>query len=219
MRHAVIFDLDGTLLDTVEDLAYSANTALTEHGYPIHETEKYHYFVGKGAKNLIKNVLPEHTSEETKSEVLRRFGEIYANHWNVDTKPYAGITELLAFLKEDGVGMAVISNKPHDRTLDAVDFYFPRMFDVVFGERPNAPLKPDPTSIYEILTILDVKREDVIYIGDSGSDMKTGRNADVYSIGAVWGFRTAEELTDNGADILAYTAYEAKKIIADRFFG
>ncbi len=214
---AAIFDLDGTLLDTVEDLAYSVNAALEENGFPTHPTDKYFYFVGNGAKNLIKRALPEGASEDDFTKVYARFGEIYKEHWNVATKPYSGIPEMISELKKDGVLLAILSNKPHERTVEIAQCFFPGVFDVVYGGRPNIPLKPDPYALLEVVRELGVTVEDSFYMGDSGSDMETGRNAGIYSAGAVWGFRTADELMSHGASILVNTASEALEAARNYF--
>jgi len=218
-KKAAIFDLDGTLLDTVEDLAYSVNKALEENGYPTHATEKYFHFVGGGAKNLIKQVLPENYTEEEYNKVYSRFGEIYKDHWNVFTKPYDGIMDMISELQKDDVLLAILSNKPHERTVEIAECYFPGVFDVVYGGRPDIPLKPNPYSLLEVVKELGTTVEDSFYMGDSGSDMETGRNAKIYSAGATWGFRSAEELSSHGADILVNNASEALEAMRNHFGG
>ena len=141
---AAVFDLDGTLLDTIDDLAYAVNTALQEHGFPTHPREAYFYFVGNGARTLVERAVPENVESAVFEAVYARYSELYEAHWNVFTKPYDGVPEMLAALRADGVPLGVVSNKVHDRTLEVIDTYFPNTFDAVFGNRPGVPLKPDP---------------------------------------------------------------------------
>ncbi|MBE6935286.1 MAG: HAD family hydrolase [Ruminococcaceae bacterium] len=212
-KRCAIFDLDGTLLDTVDDLANAVNTALLENGFPTHPREKYFYFVGKGARNLIRRALPEGVDDATYEAVYQRYTAYYEENWNVCTKPYPGIPELIARLLADGIRMAVVSNKPDDRTKAAIFHYFPDTFDVVFGGRDNVPLKPSPAAVQEALSLLDCTAEEAVYIGDTSVDIETGKNAGIFTVGVLWGFRGAEELTAAGADILCATAGELYDLI------
>jgi len=137
MQNIAIFDLDGTLLDTVADLAWSVNTALAEYGYPQHPVFAYYYFVGNGAPNLIRRALPQDAPEHVFRAVYARYSALYESHWNVYTKPYAGIPELLQTLRAAGVRLGVVSNKIHARTQEVIATYFPDTFDVVLGNRPD----------------------------------------------------------------------------------
>ena len=206
---AEVFDLDGTLLDTIDDLAYAVNTALTENGFPTHPREAYFYFVGNGARTLVQRALPQDVEKTVFETVYARYSELYEAHWNVFTKPYDGILELLAALRADGIPLGVVSNKVHDRTLEVIDTFFPNTFDAVFGNRPGVPLKPDPAGVFDALKALGSDPAHAFYLGDTGVDIETGKRAGIYSAGALWGFRTAEELTAAGADILCAAPSDA----------
>ncbi len=206
---AAVFDLDGTLLDTIDDLAYAVNTALTENGFPNHARENYYYFVGNGARTLVQRALPKDVDQAVFEAVYARYSELYEAHWNVFTKPYEGIPAMLAALRADGIPLGVVSNKVHDRTLEVIDTYFPHTFDAVFGNRPGVPLKPDPAGVYDALAALGCDPAHAFYLGDTGVDIETGKRAGIYSAGALWGFRTAEELTAAGADILCASPSDA----------
>lgn len=212
-KRCAIFDLDGTLLDTVDDLANAVNTALSEHGFPIHPREKYFYFVGKGARNLIRRALPEGVDDATYQAVYDRYTAVYEENWNVCTKPYPGIPEMIAKLQADGIRMAVVSNKPDDRTKAAISHYFPDTFNVVFGGRDQVPLKPNPAAVEEALSLLGCQAEEAVYIGDTSVDIETGHNAGIFTAGVLWGFRTAEELSAAGADVLCRDTEELYDVI------
>jgi len=201
---AVIFDLDGTLLDTIEDLADSMNAVLAEAGYPLHGIQSYKYFVGKGMKNLVYNALPpEHRNEETIKVFTQKMKEEYAKRWNVKTRPYDGIPELLDILEVKRIDKAVLSNKPDNFTKIIIKELLPKWkFAVVFGERDSIPRKPDPTGALEIAHILNLKPHEILYLGDTGTDMKTAVSAGMYAVGALWGFREKDELIANGAKVV-----------------
>ena len=215
-KRCAIFDLDGTLLDTVDDLANAVNDALREHGFPTHDREKYFYFVGNGARNLIRRSLPADVDEATYESVYACYTANYEARWNVCTKPYPGIPELIEKLRTDGIPMAVVSNKPDDRTKTAIYHYFPDTFDVVFGGRDNVPLKPNPAAVFEALELMGCKVEDAVYIGDTSVDIETGKSAGIFTVGVLWGFRKAEELSAAGADKLCKTAEELYETIKKR---
>jgi len=201
---AVIFDLDGTLLDTIEDLADSMNAVLAEAGYPLHGIQSYKYFVGKGMKNLVYNALPpEHRNEETIKVFTQKMKEEYAKRWNVKTRPYDGIPELLDILEVKRIDKAVLSNKPDNFTKIIIKELLPKWkFAVVFGERDSIPRKPDPTGALEIAHILNLKPHEILYLGDTGTDMKTAVSAGMYAVGALWGFREKDELIANRAKVV-----------------
>jgi len=205
MRHrAVLFDLDGTLLDTLEDLADSTNTALGSLGFAAHETAAYKYFVGGGIVDMARRALPASRRDEaTVAKLVQAMRRCYAEHWADRTRPYDGIPELLDALAGRAVPMAVLSNKPDDSTKLMVQTLLPgRCFQAVLGARPNVPIKPDPAAARQIAELLTVPAEEFCYLGDSGTDMKTAAAAGMYGVGALWGFRTAAELTDSGAKAL-----------------
>lgn len=209
MKKAAIFDLDGTLLNTLTDLAVSCNHALALYGYPTHETEDYKLFVGNGVYNLVKRMLPESAQdEETRAKIKAAFDTYYAEHTVDYTKPYDGVEEMLRKLKAQGLKMIVISNKAHNFVVQLIESIFPDVFDVILGQRDDVPKKPDPAAVFEALEKVEVKSEDSLYVGDSGVDMQTGKNGGCFTIGVSWGFRSVEELLANGADALLDTPEE-----------
>ena len=218
LMHAIkliLFDLDGTLVDTLKDLAVSTNHVLRTHGYPEHPIEAYKYFVGNGVYKLIERALPEHVrSEEEINRLKGAFIAYYDAHLTDYTKPYEGILETIEKLKDKGIQMAVVTNKPHEQALRVVAACFkPHTFVEVWGQREGIPHKPDPKVIQEIMKKYDIMEDEVLYIGDSDVDMQTAHNAKIKGLGASWGFRTEGELIQNGAwvvlqkneDILKYT--------------
>ena len=196
MKKLVIFDLDGTLLNTIADLANSTNHALALLGYPTHEVSAYPFMVGNGINKLFERALPE--GEKTEENVLRvrqAFVPYYDVHNADDSSPYPGIPELLECLQAKGIQLAVASNKYQAATEKLVAHYFPNIrFVAVFGQREGIKVKPDPTIVYDILKIAGVAKEEVLYVGDSGVDMQTAINAGVSSCGVTWGFRPRAEL-------------------------
>ena len=198
---AVVFDLDGTLLDTLDDLADSMNYVLESNGFPIHAIDKYKHFVGNGLRNLIEKSLPaEHRNPENIDSALKNMLKEYNKRWADKTVPYTGIPELLDQLCAKGIKLAILSNKNHDITLKIAEKFLSNWkFEVVFGERIGVPRKPDPAAALEIIKILKVRADEIIYLGDSGTDMQTANNSGMYAVGASWGFRGAEELINAGA--------------------
>lgn len=196
MKKLVIFDLDGTLLNTIADLANSTNHALASLGYPTHEVAAYPFMVGNGINKLFERALPE--GEKTEESVLRvrqAFVPYYDVHNADDSSPYPDIPELLERLQAKGIQLAVASNKYQAATEKLVAHYFPNIrFVAVFGQREGIKVKPDPTIVYDILKIAGVAKEEVLYVGDSGVDMQTAINAGVSSCGVTWGFRPRTEL-------------------------
>ena len=201
---AVLFDLDGTLLDTIDDLADSMNTILKTFGFPRHEVEKYKYFVGDGMDVLVKRALPESCRDEKViSRCIHAMEEEYSLHWADKSRPYIGIPELLdAFVSED-IKISILSNKPHDPTKAVVSIMLAKWkFDVVAGVKKGVPRKPDPAAAIGIANHLGILPQDFLYIGDTHTDMKTAFSAGMFPVGALWGFRTGEELIKAGARIL-----------------
>ncbi len=197
----VIFDLDGTLLNTIDDLASSANYALRQHGYPEHALSAYRYFVGNGITKLIERALPEAARQpETILQLREDFVTYYQQHKTDRTRPYPGIPELLEQLHAQGILLGVASNKYHQGTIELIRHYFGEtLFSIVLGQRENIPTKPDPTIVFEILQATRQAASQTLYIGDSGVDMQTARNAGLVSIGVCWGFRPRQELEEQGA--------------------
>lgn len=207
---AVLFDLDGTLLNTLADLGDSMNAVLARQGFPQHDLAAYKYFVGEGMANLVRRALPEaRHGDEVVSRCIAEMGLEYGRRWRDKTRPYAGVPELLDGLAARGIKLAVLSNKPDDMTRLAVRELLPRVrFDEVRGEREDTPRKPDPASALEIARQLGVQPEAFLYLGDTGTDMLTAKAAGMYPVGALWGFRTAEELSANGAQALLSQPHE-----------
>lgn len=196
MKKLVIFDLDGTLLNTIDDLAHAANHALAQCGFPTHDVSTYPFFVGNGVGRLLERVLPpEHRDKDTVDRLRGIFQEYYESHLWAHTVPYDGITDLLAELAGKKVKLAVASNKYQKATTELIAHFFPRMpFEAVHGMRPGVPAKPDPSIVFNVLTDVPTPKADVIYVGDSGVDMETARRACVDSVGVTWGFRPISEL-------------------------
>lgn len=196
MKKLVIFDLDGTLLNTIDDLAQSTNHALQTLGYPTHEESAYHLMVGNGINKLLERALPE--GERTEENILRMRKEFipYYDRHNMDkSRPYTGIPQLLKYLQAQGILLAVASNKYQSATVRLIDAYFPTLrFAAVLGQRDGVNVKPDPAIVDDILEITGVAKENTLYVGDSGVDMLTAANAGVTACGVTWGFRPRAEL-------------------------
>lgn len=214
-KRLAIFDLDGTLLDTVADLANATNQVLAQCGYPTHPTDAYYQFVGNGINKLFFRALPEEArTEENVMRIRSLFVPYYNEHNADDSRPYPGVSELLRTLQAQGILIAVASNKYQQATAKLVGHFFPDIrFAAVYGQREGVAIKPDPAVVADILNDTGISRADTIYIGDSGVDMQTARNAEVESIGVSWGFRSVEELIDNGAEHIVHHAGEIAALI------
>ncbi|MFI3316472.1 MAG: HAD family hydrolase [Rikenellaceae bacterium] len=201
MKQLIIFDLDGTLLNTVGDLAACCNATLEQHNLPTHSLEDYSSFVGNGILRLVERAIPEELrTEELIGAVRKDFVALYTENIAVHTKPYPGIAELLTALQERGVAIAIASNKFQAGCEKLAKHYFPNIrFAAVLGQRPNIALKPDPYIIREIIQRTSYTPDKILFVGDSGVDMMTAAAARVDSVGVTWGFRTQEELTEAGA--------------------
>ena len=203
MKKAVIFDLDGTLADTIASITYCGNLALSRFGLPSFGEEDYKHFVGDGAAMLIRRALLAAGDERLEhfDEVYEAYLEIFAKDCMYQVKPYEGICALLEELKRLSVRIAVLSNKPDRDSLRVVEALFGKgYFDFVQGQREDIPRKPDPAGVYRIMEAFVLPAGDFLYVGDSGVDMKTGRAAGIFTVGVLWGFRDREELVENGAD-------------------
>lgn len=201
---AVIFDLDGTLLDTLNDIADSANNVLERMGYKTHAVDDYRFLIGNGVEMLMRRALPEEElSDELVERGVQQLREEYGRNWNVKTRPYDGVAEMLDDLAAKKVKLAVLSNKPDDFTQACVGRYLPDWrFDVVAGFGPGVPHKPDPAGALSVARRFDLAAEKTAFLGDSGSDMQAAVSAGMYPVGALWGFRPREELVANGARAL-----------------
>ena len=205
MKKAVIFDLDGTLTNTLKSLWKSTNMALATAGLPPHEIDSYKYFAGNGAKELIrKSLIADGDTELVHFDsVMEAYNRIFEEYCMYEVKPYDGIRELLKALKEKGLHLAVNSNKPQPRTVDVVEEIFGKdTFDLLVGQCEERRRKPAPDGVNYILEQLHLNREDVLYIGDTCTDMQTGKSAGVFTVGALWGFRDRQELVENHADAI-----------------
>ena len=198
---AVIFDLDGTLLDTLSDLGVSMNTVLERHGFPVHDLESYKYMIGDGVEFLVKRALPESiTDEDSIKEFIIEYRSEYKKNWNNKSRPYDGIVELIESIHALGFRLAVLSNKPHDSTETCVREFLPYdKFDIIMGHRPGKNPKPDPSGAIEIAEQFKISPEQILYMGDTSVDMKTAVAAGMYPVGVLWGFRTGKELLESGA--------------------
>ncbi len=200
MKYAlVIFDLDGTLLDTLEDLTDSTNNCMRKFGFPEHTKEEVRGFVGNGIRKLIERSLPVDTAETVIEECFREFKIQYQSHCAIKTRPYDGIPELLQTMKAAGIHTAVVSNKADAPAKELCRRYFPGLLDAVVGEREGIRRKPAPDTVNEVIRLFGIPREEVIYIGDSDVDIQTAQNAGVACIGVDWGFRERHVLKEAGA--------------------
>ena len=203
----VIFDLDGTLLDTLEDLANSGNQALAAHNFPEHPVDAYRYFVGDGLSTLIQRILPQdQQTEAVCNRVESSFLEDYSQNWNVQSGIYTGVDTMLNGLQQAGLPLAILSNKPQDFTVACVEQMLSNwQFSPVLGARSGIAKKPDPVGAMEIAKRLDIAPSEILYLGDTATDMETANRAGMYPVGAAWGFRTVEELRESGAAKIIHT--------------
>jgi phosphoglycolate phosphatase len=202
MRYrAVIFDLDGTLLDTLDDLATAANSVLAAMDMPVHPVDAYRYFVGDGVRTLMERVLPESARlPEKVDQAVDAFQTEYAKNWHDRTIPYPGVVEMLDWLTAEGIKLSILSNKPDAFTKLCVQRLLPQwVFNPLLGQRPGIPKKPDPAAALEIAHLLGVRPSEVLYVGDTATDMQTACSAGMDSVGVLWGFRTVAELQAAGA--------------------
>lgn len=203
---AIIFDLDGTLINSLEDIALCANIVLKEFNLPSHEIDAYRNFLGGGALFLIKNCMPKNSSDEMIEKVLERFKIVYDNEQHMNTKPYEGIYELLKELKEKGIKVGVLSNKPHYFTCKYVEEFFSSLkLDEVHGQKEEVPKKPDPIAASKIANSFGISCENIFFVGDSDVDMNTAKNAKMIAVGVEWGFRGPDELVEHGAKYIVKT--------------
>lgn len=198
MKKLILFDLDGTLLDTIEDLGDAVNHSLQAHGLPVRAKEEFPAMVGHGVRNLVKNALPQHLKEDTAvlDSCLKDFVDYYSSHIDIHTKPYDGITELLHRLNSRNIKLAVVSNKFQKGAEKLVGKFFGDIaFVCILGNRPGHPLKPDPAIVEEVLSAADMKKEDCVLVGDSLPDMLTAANSGIDAIAVSWGYCKPSELS------------------------
>lgn len=214
MLELVIFDLDGTLLYTIEDLRDSVNYALSEFDMPTVSLEAATANVGNGVKNLISLCAPEGTDEATLEKILFLFKDHYKDNMENKTKPYDGIIPMLCKLKEKGIKTAVLSNKFDAATVRLCDHLMPSLIDLPVGEKAGVARKPSPDAVYGIIEALGCDREKTVIVGDSDTDIKTGKNADIKTIAVTWGYRPKELLASANADYTVDTVDELLKILS-----
>lgn len=213
MKTAIIFDLDGTLLDTLDDLRDALNHALTAHSYPTRTLDETRRFVGNGIRNLVSRGVPAGTSDAEIDAVFETFKPYYQAHCLDKTKPYDGIMELLTRLKRDGYPIAVVSNKADSAVQTLCGRFFPGLVDFAVGERQNVRRKPAPDSVLAALDALKVTKSQAVYVGDSEVDIQTARNAGLPCISVTWGFRTEKTLLEAGAERFAHTPEELWELL------
>ena len=210
---AVIFDLDGTLLDTLTDLANAVNAALEANGMPVRTIEEIRQFVGNGARNLLIRSVPDGLENPKFEKTLAAFRSYYADHCKDYTKPYEGIMELLESLKQLGIKMAIVSNKPDSAVKELAKEYFGAYIAVAIGDREGVARKPAPDTVYKALEELGVSSKEAVYVGDSDVDIMTAMNAEMPCISVTWGFRDREFLMFHGAGQFADTSEELQALL------
>ncbi len=204
-----IFDLDGTLLNSLPDIANAVNDALLKFGLPVHQADKYRFFVGNGIKVLAERVLPETFDKNQFPQFLAEVERLYALKQMEFTRPYPGVLQMLKTLNHHSIPVAIFSNKPDSFTQVVVKHFFPDIdFVEVAGAQENLPKKPDPTIVNQMIKKVNIPKEQVAFIGDMATDMRTAKNAGVYAIGVSWGFREVEELISTGADHIVHKPME-----------
>ena len=211
MINTVIFDLDGTLLNTLEDLKNSTNYALSQFGFPTHSTEDIRKFVGNGVKKLIERAVPKNCDTKITAKCLEIFKEHYSKNMYNNTKPYNSIIEILKELRNNGAKIAVVSNKFDSAVKKLCSIYFGNLIDVAIGQSENIPPKPLPNGVFKAIELLNTEKSSVIYIGDSEVDVATAKNVNIPCIGVTWGFRDEQDLA--GANFIINKPSELIDII------
>lgn len=210
----VIFDLDGTLLNTIDDLGDAGNWVCGRHGWPTHTMEEYKTFVGNGIPKLVERFTPpEHRNAGTLAAVLQEFAARYDAHKEDKTAPYPGVPQAVAAIKAAGVRVSVLSNKAHPMAKVVVERYYPGMFDDIQGAEEGLPVKPDPTLLHRMMERQGADRAHTLFVGDSNVDIRTAKNGGLISCGVLWGFRSRQELEQEGADFLAASPEELTALV------
>lgn len=212
----LVFDLDGTLLDTLPDLVVLTNAALNEQGFPSRTTDEVHSFVGNGARALMYQAVPADATPEQAEAAMRRWMELYPVIGNKLTKPYPHMEETLAELSRRGVGLGVLSNKFDQGVHDVIDAYLPNLFAVQYGERADIPRKPNPTGLLRSIAELGSVPDRTAYVGDSPGDVAVSRNAGTFAVGVAWGYHHADALREAGADLVIEDARELLQLVDAR---
>lgn len=212
----LVFDLDGTLLDTLPDLVVLTNAALNEQGFPSRTTDEIHSFVGNGARALMYQAVPADATPEQAEAAMRRWMELYPVIGTKLTKPYPHMEETLAELKRRGIGLGVLSNKFDQGVHDVIGAYLPNLFAVEHGERADIPRKPDPTGLLRSIDELGSAPDRTAYVGDSPGDVAVSRNAGTFAVGVAWGYHHADALREAGADLVIDDARELLQLVDAR---
>ncbi len=214
MIKALIFDLDGTLLNSLIDIMDSVNIVLQENNLPVHTLDDYKMFIGNGIEVLAKKALQDKYSHIDFDKFLARVKEIYSKRQILKTKPYDGIIDMLKTLNEQKIKIAILSNKPNEFTQQVVSHFFNDInFDIILGSRNDVPRKPNPQAVFEIIEKLKLEKQQTFFVGDTSTDMQTGKNAGLKTIGVSWGFRSVKELQENGADFIVNKPNEILELI------
>ena len=213
MYSYVIFDLDGTLLNTIDDLADTGNHVCALHGWPVHSVEEYKRMVGNGIPKLVERFAPAGTDQPTLDQAFGEFMDWYGIHKEDKTAPYPGMDEAARKLREAGVSIAVLSNKADEMAGPVVEHYYPGVFPIVQGALPQLPTKPDPTLLHKLMERMGAKPEATLFVGDSNVDIRTAKNGNLTSCGVLWGFRSRQELEAEGADYLVAQPRELVQLI------
>jgi|YNPMSStandDraft_1061717.scaffolds.fasta_scaffold23964_1 phosphoglycolate phosphatase len=212
--NGVIFDLDGTLLDTIADLAYSVNSVLSRHGYRKHPVEAYKQFIGDGMTMLMQRAVGDTRSDEEIAKLVAELKDEYAKNWNKETRPYPGIHELLQELSHKKITMSVFSNKSHEFTIAMVQYYFPDIaFSVILGLQDSIPRKPDPCGALLIARTMGIEPSQIAMIGDSVTDIQMAHSCGMYSIGVSWGYRPLDVLIQHNPHAIAHIPADIMQII------
>lgn len=216
MIKAVLFDLDGTLVNSLDDLADSVNYSLSKFGLPEHKTEEFKYFAGNGIAKMVERAIPaDLRGTSVYKKVLDVFFKYYSVHFADNTKPYGGLKELVCDLKQMGIKIAVVTNKAQQIAENVVKTAYGDIFDIICGKQENAPLKPDPYGAISVMRELGVSNSECIFLGDSSIDMETGINCGALPVGVLWGYRTADELLKSGAKYIIGNPEELLGIISE----
>ncbi|MBE6021625.1 MAG: HAD family hydrolase [Cellulosilyticum sp.] len=214
MIKLVIFDLDGTLLNSIADLGNACNVALKQFGYPLHDEAAYKKFVGNGIYKLVERSLPKEVKDEANVLKVKEAFDVYYKEHSLDqTRPYSGILELLDCLKAQGIICSVVTNKAHNYAVELVKQFFGENIDLILGQREGIPTKPHPYGVLEMMEHYKVTPNQCLYIGDSNVDIQTAQAAGVASVGVLWGFRDEEELRSEGATYLVKDVKELENLI------
>ncbi|MFA5036487.1 MAG: HAD family hydrolase [Candidatus Izemoplasmatales bacterium] len=219
IKKAIIFDLDGTLLDTINDISDSMNAALKQYGLLTFSVEEYKYFVGSGVDELVRNTITTQKADMGLFADLKTiYMENYAQRQHVKTKPFPGIKELLEKLNEMGIIINVLSNKPDRDTQTVINYYFPDIkFGRVYGKRPGYEVKPHPKAVNDLIAELPIEKRLVLYVGDTYTDMMTAKNAGLTSVGVLWGFRKLAELQAGDATYIVSKPEEILTILEEGY--